>query len=146
MKVQDIVIHDVGVFPDNGSLRKAAVLMREKQADVLLVQQQGERTVGTLSYRDLALKGYAEGRDPDKDSVAMVMSQHIASCPLETDLIAAMRLMTEEDVDTLVVHEPPEQVIGLVTRTRVLEELAQPSKESRGPTPESVKRVRGAPV
>jgi predicted transcriptional regulator len=89
---------------------------------------------------------YGEGCDPDTDSVAMVIAQHIASCPLESDLTTALHLMIDQDVDALVPGDLPARAFGLVTRTRVLEELADPSKEPLGPTPEEVNRVRGNPV
>jgi CBS domain-containing protein len=145
MQVSDIMIDDFVVVPDTASLCHAALSMREHDADVLLVEQ-GKRVVGTLSWRDLALKGYGQGRDPDKDLVAAAMAQKIASCPLESDLTTALRLMIDEGVDALVLGDPPETAVGLVSRTRVLEELADPSKESLGPTPPQVNRVRGNPI
>jgi predicted transcriptional regulator len=74
------------------------------------------------------------------------MAQHIASCPLESDLTTALHLMIDQSVDALVLGDPPEKAIGLVSRTRVLEELADPSKDPLGPTPAPVNRVRGNPV
>ena len=145
MQISDIMIGNFVVVPDSASLRQAAVSMGEHGSDVLLVERD-ERVVGTLSWRDLSLKGYAEGRDPDKDSVATVMAQHIASCPLESDLTTALHLMIDQDVDAVVLGDPPEKAIGLVSRTRVLEELADPSKDPLGPTPPPVNRVRGNPV
>lgn len=144
MNVSDILDKDFRAVPDRASLRQAAALMREEQAEVLVVIE-GDRTVGTLSQRDLALAGYGEGRDPDEDFVDSVMTRHLVSCPLDTELITALRLMTEQDVDALVLGEPPDRIIGLVTRVRVLEELADPATESRGPVLEEVKRVRGNP-
>jgi predicted transcriptional regulator len=145
MQVSDIMIDHFAVVPKSASLRQAALSMSEHDTDVLLVEQ-GMRVVGTLSWRDLALKGYGEGRDPDKDPVAMVMAQKIASCPLDSDLTTALRLMIDQGVDALVLGDPPETAIGLVTRARVLEELADPSKEPHGPTPPQVNRVRGNPI
>jgi CBS domain-containing protein len=145
MQVSDIMIDNFAVVPESASLRRAALSMSEHDTDVLLVEQ-GERVAGTLSWRDLALKGYGEGRDPDQDPVATVMAQKIVSCPLESDLTTALRLMIDQGVDALVLGGPPETAIGLVSRTRVLEELADPSKESLGPTPPQVNRVRGNPI
>jgi CBS domain-containing protein len=145
MQVSDIMIDNFAVVPESASLRHAALSMSEHDTDVLLVEK-GERVAGTLSWRDLALKGYGEGRDPDQDPVATVMAQKIVSCPLESDLTTALRLMIDQGVDALVLGGPPETAIGLVSRTRVLEELADPSKESLGPTPPLVNRVRGNPI
>ena len=136
---------DFGVVSDSASLQEAAVLMRDRETCVVAVEQ-GGRIAGTLSQRDLALKGYGEGRDPDKDSVAMVMTPRFALCPLDTDLIAALRLMGEYGVDALLLGAPSKRIVGLVTRLQVLEELADPDKEPRGPLPEHVRRVRGNPV
>jgi CBS domain-containing protein len=144
MQVSDIMIDRFAAVPESASLRQAALSMREHDADVLLVEQ-GKRVVGTLSWRDLALKGYGEGHDPDKDPVATVMAQKIVSCPLESDLPTALHLMIDQGVDALVLGDPPEKAIGLVTRMRTLEELADPSKEALGPTPQEVNRVRGNP-
>lgn len=145
MKVEGILADSFEVVPDSAGLQQAAVLMRAWGTDVLAVRQD-ERIVGTLSQRDLAFKGYAEGRDPHETAVAMVMTPRIAACPLEADLRTALRLMDEQGVDALLVRASSEKPVGLVTRLQLLQGLAEPDKASRGPLPEQVRRVRGNPV
>jgi CBS domain-containing protein len=145
MKLEDILAADLVVVSEGASLEQAAALMRARRTDVLAVQQD-ERIVGTLSQRDLALKGYAEGRDPHETATATVMTLRVVTCPLEADLPAALRLADEQGVDALLVRARSGELIGLVTRLQLLEGLAEPDILPRGPLPEQVRRVRGNPV
>jgi CBS domain-containing protein len=144
MQVSDIMVDPVASVSEDETLRRAAGLMAEGGLSVLAVRR-GEALVGTLGQGELA-RACAEGRPPEATPVSALMRARIAFCPVDADLRAALALMTEQEVDALLVRSPKGAVIGLLTRLQVLEGLAYPDNEPHGPAPEQVRRVRGEPT
>lgn len=142
MHAHDIMIDDFDMVREDASLQEAAALMQESGTHVLAVGTP-ERILGILSQRDLAIEGCGKGRDPRSTQVSEVMTPRVASCRVEEDLGAVMRLMREQDVEAVFVRAPSERIVGLLPRIRVLETLASADDKPRGPVPEHVKRVRG---
>jgi CBS domain-containing protein len=144
MHVNDLMIEPVDPVAEDADLRRAAVLMIERGLPVLAVGR-GEDIVGTVGQSELVL-ACAEGRPPEATRVSQVMRARLVSCPVDADREDALALMTEQQVDALLVRSAGGAVIGLLTRLRVLEGLAYPDDRPHGPTPEQVRRVRGEPL
>lgn len=145
MQLQDLMLDPVPAVAEDVGLKQAAALMGEHDVSVLAVLR-GPEVVGTLSQRDLALEGCAKGRTPDGTTVSEVMTRRVAYCPLDADLCTALRLVEESGAEALLVRTASAQVIGLLTRLRLLEGLAHADMEARGPVPEYVRRVQGNPT
>lgn len=145
MQLQDLMLDPVPAVSEDVSLRQAAALMRDQDVSVLAVLK-GPEIVGTLSQRDLVLEGCATGRAPDATAVSAVMTRRLAFCPLGADPGDALRMAEESGAEALLVRADADQVIGLVTRLRLLEALAHADVETRGPVPEYVRRVQGNPT
>jgi CBS domain-containing protein len=143
MQVIDIMFDPVVAVSDDESLRRAAALMLERGLSVLAVQR-GEELVGTIGQGELVL-ACAAGHAPETTPVSDLMRGRIGFCPVDAELPAALELMTQQGVEVLLVRSPAGEVIGLLTRLRVLEGLAFPDDEPHGPAPEHVRRVRGEP-
>jgi CBS domain-containing protein len=135
------MIEPVDVVAEDADLRRAAALMIERRLPVLAVGR-GEDVVGTVGQSELVL-ACAEGRLPEATRVSEVMRARLVSCPVDADRRDALALMTEQDVDVLLVRSASGALIGLLSRVRVLEGLAYPDDQPHGPTPEHVRRVRG---
>lgn len=144
MHVDDIMTKDFGIVADSASLQQAAALMGERETDVLAVGDR-QHIAGTLSWRDLAIGGCAQGRDPRSTPVSAVMTRSVVFCSLEAELPATLEKMERARLDALFVTGASDRVVGVVTRRRVLEALAHPDDQPRGPVPEQVKRMRGEP-
>jgi predicted transcriptional regulator len=141
MLVNDLMIEPIDPVAEDADLRRAAALMIERGLPVLAVGR-GEDIVGTVGQSELVL-ACAEGRAPETTRVAEVMRTRLVSCPVDANRRVALTLMTEQDVDALLVPSAGGAVLGLLTRLRVLEGLAYPDDRPHGPTPEHVLRVRG---
>jgi CBS domain-containing protein len=135
------MIEPVDVVAEDADLRRAAALMIERRLPVLAVGR-GEDVVGTVGQSELVL-ACAEGRLPEATRVSEVMRARLVSCPVDADRRDALALMTEQDVDVLLVRSASGALIGLLSRVRVLEGLAYPDDQPHGPTPEHGRRVRG---
>jgi CBS domain-containing protein len=145
MQLKDLMVDPVPAVAEDANLRQAALLMGEQDVSVLAVLR-GPDVVGTLSERDLVLGGCATGRAPDATAVSQVMTRRVTFCPLDTDPGSALRLMEEGGAEVLLVRGASSEVIGLLTRLRLLEGLVHADARARGPLPESVRRVRGNPA
>lgn len=75
MKISEIMSRDVTLTTPDESIREAARKMREIDAGILPVSE-GDRLVGMITDRDLAIRALADGRSPDTP-VREVMSTDI---------------------------------------------------------------------
>lgn len=145
MHAEDIMISDFPVVPEDATLQQAASVMAEHGTPVVGVRR-GERIVGSVSHRDLAIGGCGAGRDPHSTAVAEVMTAHTVAAPVHAELLGVLGLMRERGLEAVFVGAVSERPVGLLTREQVLEALALPDDRPRGPDPEHVKRVRGDPI
>jgi CBS domain-containing protein len=96
----------------------AAKMMRDEDVGLAPIVE-GDRLVGTLTDRDIAVRVVAEGRDPDSTTVRDVASTDIVTVDPEQDLDEALRLMAEHQVRRLPVVEEDGRVVGVVAQADV---------------------------
>jgi CBS domain-containing protein len=73
----------------------AAKMMRDEDVGLAPIVE-GDRLVGTLTDRDIAIRVVAEGRDPESTLVKDVASSDVVTVDPEQDLDEALRLMAED--------------------------------------------------
>ena len=145
MRTQELMIVTFPSIPATASLQQAGVMLEEAGVALLPVRD-GDRMVGTVSERDLAVRGCGQGLDPRVTPVARVMADPV-SCSADARLQDALALMRSHRVPVLVVHDRQKHVVGLVTTQTLLDALDSLAPvEDWGPLPDEVKRVRGDPV
>jgi CBS domain-containing protein len=96
----------------------AAKMMRDEDVGLAPIVE-GDRLVGTLTDRDIAIRVVAEGRDPDSTAVKDVASTDVVTVDPEQDLDAALSLMAEHQVRRLPVVEEDGRVVGVVAQADV---------------------------
>jgi CBS domain-containing protein len=96
----------------------AAKMMRDEDVGLAPVVE-GDRLVGTLTDRDIAIRVVAEGRDPDSTKTKDVASKDVVSVDPQQDLEEALRLMSEHQVRRLPVVEEDGRVVGVVAQADV---------------------------
>jgi CBS domain-containing protein len=95
----------------------AAKMMRDEDVGFAPIVE-GDRLVGTLTDRDIAVRVVAEGRDPDETLVREVATDNLITVEPEADLDEAMKLMARHQVRRLaVVHEG--RLVGVVAQADV---------------------------
>ena len=143
MQVKDIMTKPVEVLDPEATLREAA--LRMKELDVGLIPAcDGDRLVGMLSDRDIAIRAVAEGRDPDETRVRDAMTPEIAYIFADQDVEEAARVMHERQVRRLPVLNRDKRLVGIVSlgdvavRTRLtatageaLQGVSEPSHPTR---------------
>jgi len=100
------------------SVVDAAKLMREEDVGLVPVVE-GDRLVGTLTDRDVAVRVVAEGRDPQSTSVREVASTDLVTVDPQQDLDEALRLMAEHQVRRIPVVEEDGRLVGVVAQADV---------------------------
>ena len=113
MKVSDCMTRDVQMTSPEETLRDAAQAMVRLDAGVLPVSE-GDRLVGMITDRDIAVRGVAEGRGPDT-KVAEVMSREVMYCYEDEDSAAVLRNMGDIQVRRLPVLNRDKRLIGIVS-------------------------------
>ena len=96
----------------------AAKMMRDEDVGLAPVVE-GDRLVGTLTDRDIAIRVVAEGRDPESTKAKDVASTNVVTVDPGQNLDEALRLMAEHQVRRLPVVEEDGRVVGVVAQADV---------------------------
>ena len=95
----------------------AAKMMRDENVGFAPIVD-GDRLIGTLTDRDIAVRVVAEGRDPEATTVREVASNDVISIDPESDLDDAMALMARHQVRRVAVVEG-NRLVGVVAQADV---------------------------
>ena len=140
MRLRDVMTRGVREISPDTPLREAARHMKDLNVGVLPVCD-GSKIVGMLTDRDIAVRGVAEGCDPDSTRASELMSPGVIYCYEDEDVREAARLMEEKQIRRLLVMDRGHQAVGIVSlgdlATRhgddrlsgeVLERVSEPSQ------------------
>lgn len=94
------------------SLRDTATLMADIDAGALPVRQ-GDRLVGMITDRDIAIRGIAAGLGPEA-RVSQVMSSEVKYCYEDEDAEHVVRNMGDIQVRRLPVLSRDKRLVGIV--------------------------------
>ena len=113
MKVSECMTRNVKMANPGETLRDAARIMAELDAGVLPVSE-GDRLVGMITDRDIAVRGVAQGKGPDT-KIAEVMSREVMYCYEDEDSDAVLRNMGDIQVRRLPVLNREKRLTGIVS-------------------------------
>jgi acetoin utilization protein AcuB len=117
MLVRDIMRSPVVSVPPETTLEDAYRTMREKAFRHLPVLD-GERLVGVVTDRDLALRILAEDKSADTP-VGEIASKDVVTVDPQQSLEEAARLMAEHQVRRLPVTEEDGKLVGILAQADV---------------------------
>jgi CBS domain-containing protein len=100
------------------SIVDAAKLMKGEDSGIAPIVD-GDRLVGVLTDRDIAIRVVAEGRDPQSTKVEEIASQNLVTVDPQQDLDEALRLMAQHQVRRLPVVEEDGKLVGIVAQADV---------------------------
>jgi CBS domain-containing protein len=100
------------------SVVEAAKLMRGEDAGIAPIVD-GDRLVGVVTDRDIAIRVVAEGRDPQSTKVEEVASQNVVTIDPQQELDEALRLMAQHQLRRLPVVEEDGKLVGIVAQADV---------------------------
>jgi CBS domain-containing protein len=113
-RVADVMEREVKLANPDDNVQQAARMMREADVGVLPVGE-GDRLVGMVSDRDIAMRLAAEGRDPARTKVRDVMSPDVRYVYEDEDLEHVAENMAEQQVRRLPVMNRDKRLIGIVS-------------------------------
>jgi len=125
MKVSDCMTRDVKMANPGETLQDAARMMAELDAGILPVSE-GDRLVGMITDRDIAIRGVACGKGPDA-LVGDVMSREVRYCYEDDDSEDILQNMSELQVRRLPVLNRQKRLVGIVS----LADLASTGQNAR---------------
>ena len=96
----------------------AAKMMRDEDVGLAPIVE-GQKLVGTLTDRDIAIRVVAEGKDPETTSVREVATTRLVTIDPDQDLDEALRLMAKNQVRRLPVVEEDGRLAGVVAQADV---------------------------
>jgi CBS domain-containing protein len=139
--VADVMSSNVRVVNPDETVQQATRLMRDEDTGVLPVGE-GDRLIGIVTDRDVALRLVAEGKDPTRTKVREVMSQDLKYVFEDEDLGHVADNMAEQQVRRLPVVNRNKRLVGVIS----LGDLARGSRsgEFAGRAMHGVARETGA--
>src|SRR5215213_3582727 len=96
----------------------AAKMMRDEDVGLAPIVE-GDRLIGTLTDRDIAIRVVAEGKDPQSTTVREVATTSVVTVDPDQNLDEALRLMAKNQVRRLPVVEEDGKLAGVVAQADV---------------------------
>ena len=113
MKVSEVMTRDVQLIEPTQSIREAARLMAEMDAGIMPVRE-GDRLVGMITDRDIAVRAVAEGKGPDTP-IREVMTDDVKYCYEDDDTGDVARNMADIQVRRLPVLTREKRLVGIIS-------------------------------
>ena len=113
MKVSDVMTRDVQTIRPDQTAQEAASFMLSADAGSIPVTE-GERLIGMITDRDIAVRGVAKGSGPDTP-VRDLMTNDVVSVRMVEDCSAVASRMSEAQVRRLPVVDEQERLCGIVS-------------------------------
>ena len=113
MKVSDVMSTDVETVRPDQMVRDAARFMLQADAGSIPVTE-GDRLVGMITDRDIAVRGVALGYGPETP-VSELMTSGIVSAHADELIEEAARKMGEAQVRRLPVIDHDQRLVGIVS-------------------------------
>ena len=137
MKISKVMKRDAKLTSPNDTLQHAAKLMKDCDCGVLPVAE-GDRLVGMITDRDIAVRCIAEGKGPDA-RVRDAMTQEVKYCFEDEEISHVCANMSEIQVRRLPVVDRSKRLVGIVSLSdlarqspstaRALQGITQPSRQ-----------------
>ena len=113
MKVSEVMTRDVQTIQPDQTAQQAASFMLSADAGSIPVTE-GDRLIGMITDRDIAVRGVARGHGPDTP-VRELMSNDIVCVRLDEDCEEVASKMSEAQVRRLPVIDEQERLCGIVS-------------------------------
>jgi CBS domain-containing protein len=102
----------------------AAKMMRDEDVGLAPIVE-GNRLVGTVTDRDIAIRVVAEGKDPESTKVVEIASTDLVTIDPQQSLDEALRLMASHQVRRLPVVEEDGRLVGVIAQADIAREASE---------------------
>jgi CBS domain-containing protein len=116
--IREVMTANPRALESGSNVMEAARLLRDEDTGIVPVVE-GEKLIGTVTDRDIAIRVVAEGKDPEKTTVGEIASRELVTIDPQQDLDEALRLMARHQVRRLPVVEEDGKLVGIVAQRDV---------------------------
>lgn len=141
MKISEVMTREVRIAGPDTTLADAARTMAELDAGVLPVAN-GERLIGMVTDRDIAIRGVAAGLGPDA-KVGEVMTEDVKYCLAGDDCADVVKNMGDIQIRRLPVIDERKRLVGIVSIGDLAVTMG-PDGEAVGDSLAGISRPNGA--
>ena len=113
MKVSEVMTRDVQTVSPDQPVQEAANFMLNEDAGSMPVTE-GDRLVGMITDRDIAVRGVAKGHGPDTP-VRELMSSDLITAKIDDDVADVASKMSDAQVRRLPIVDQDERLCGIVS-------------------------------
>jgi CBS domain-containing protein len=103
------------------SVAYAAKMMRDEDVGFAPIVK-GDRLIGAVTDRDIAVKVVGEGKNPEATTVSEIASTDLVTVYPDQDLNEALRLMAQNQVRRLPVVGQDGELVGVLAQADVAQE------------------------
>jgi CBS domain-containing protein len=125
-RVQELMTRNPCSIDADKSVVYAAKMLRDEDVGLAPIVE-GDRLVGTVTDRDIAIRVVAEGKDPESTKVKDIASINLVTVNPQQNLDEALKLMVKHQVRRLPVTEEGGRLVGLVAQA----DIARTGNEER---------------
>jgi CBS domain-containing protein len=143
MRVRDVMTPDPASCTPDSTAREAAILMRDNDCGSLPVVESdsSRKLVGTVTDRDLAIRGLAEGKGPDT-RIRELMTDGPTSAAPDDEVEIVREVMVAQQVRRVPVVDDNGLVLGIVAQADIAREEGAASDQEVGRMVEAISDPR----
>jgi CBS domain-containing protein len=134
--IRELMTKNPRTVESGATVVDAARVMRDEDVGIVPVVE-GEKLVGTVTDRDIAIRVAAEGKPPESVTVGEIASRELVTIDPQQDLEEALRLMARHQVRRLPVVEEDGKLVGIVAQADIARNA---SDEQTGDLVEDISR------
>lgn len=114
MLAKDVMTKKPEFLPPDASLQEAADIMRDSDFGFVPVGE-NDRLIGTVTDRDIVIRGVAAGKDPTKTKLRDIMSPDVAYCFEDDSLEKVAKQMEDLQIRRLIVLNKDKRMTGVIS-------------------------------
>lgn len=114
MNVKDIMNKDTTLITPSTSLQEAAEKMASKGIGFLPIGE-NDKVQGTVTDRDIVVRGISKGKDAKKTEIREVLSDELLSCREDQDVEEVAEQMSQHQVRRMLVVNDDDRLVGVVS-------------------------------
>ena len=144
MRVFDIMTPDPARCTPDSTAREAALLMKEHDCGLIPVVESGQsqRLVGTVTDRDIAVRGVAAGKGPEVRVSELMTPRPVTAGP-EDEVEVVREVMVAQLVRRVPVVDSDGKLVGIVAQADIAREEGAASDQEVGRIVEAISDPRG---
>jgi len=117
-KISDLMSPNPYAIDADKAVAHAARMMTDEDVGLAPIVE-GEKLIGMLTDRDIAIKVAAEGKDPQSTMVREIASPRLITIDPDQNIDEAMRLMAKHQVRRLPIVEEDGRLVGMLAQADV---------------------------